>query len=131
MTSTNLKKVIKYVFFATITSIINVAVYLITYKYLHAGIIISNVLAYTISISVSFIINKKVVFKNDSDKVLVQIALYLVVKAVSFSLDSAVLYLLKDILNWNNVLSKIVANASTTISNYTLNNIWVFKKDNK
>ena len=123
-------KIINYIFFACIITLINVLSYILFYNYIYDNALVSNIVAYTISISISFIINKKYVFKNDNKKYLKQIIFFLIVKLISFGIDSAILLLLKDILKWNNLLSKIIANASTTISNYFLNNNWVFK-DNK
>lgn len=124
------KKFIAYVCFAILTSIINVSVYLLVYKYIYKNIIFSNILAYVVSISFSFFLNKKIVFKNNSKRILKQIILYLSVKFISFGIDSLVLVICKEILNINNFWSKIIANCSTTLSNYTLNNRTVFKDSN-
>lgn len=122
-------KFIKYVFFAIITSFINVGTYLLVYNLIIENIIISNIAAYTISITTSFIINKKVVFKNNNEKLLKQILFYLLVKLLSFTIDSFVLVITVEWIGISNFIAKLIANASTTISNYTLNNKIVFKKD--
>lgn len=116
-----------YVFFAIITTVVNVSVYMIVHDYIIDNIIISNVVAYTCSITLSFIINKNVVFKSKNGNVFVQLLLYLCVKFISFSVDSGVLFLLNKGLKIDNFIAKLVANASTTISNYVLNNKLVFK----
>lgn len=121
-------KFIKYVFFAIITSFLNVVVYLIFYNFIIENIIISNIIAYIVSITSSFIINKKVVFKNENQNILKQLVFYLLVKLISFSIDSLVLVVSIKYIGLSNFLSKLIANASTTISNYTLNNKIVFKK---
>ena len=102
----------------------------LVYKYIYKNIIFSNILAYVVSISFSFFLNKKIVFKNNSKRILKQIILYLSVKFISFGIDSLVLVICKEILNINNFWSKIIANCSTTLSNYTLNNRTVFKDSN-
>ena len=121
-------KFVKYVFFAIITSVLNVGTYMIFYNLIIDNIIISNVVAYTVSITTSFVINKKVVFKNNNKSIFRQIFSYLLVKVLSFTIDSFVLLVAVDYLGLNNFLSKLIANASTTISNYTLNNKVVFKQ---
>jgi putative flippase GtrA len=121
------KKFIKYVFFAIITSGLNVLTYFICYEFILNSVILSNIVAYVVSIVVSFSINKKIVFKDKNKTNLNQFICYLLVKLISFSLDSVVLLVAVDYLNINHFLSKLIANASTTISNYTLNNRIVFK----
>lgn len=123
-------KFIKYVFFAIITSLLNVGTYILFYNYVIDNIILSNVIAYTVSITLSFILNKKIVFKNNSGNLLKQITSYLSVKALSFVIDSLVLIITVRWLGLNNFISKLIANASTTISNYTLNQQVVFKDKN-
>lgn len=125
------EKPINYVIFATLTTVLNVLTYLLCYNFVVSNILISNIVAYTVSITASFFMNKKYVFKNDSNSYAKQMLFYLIVKLISFGLDSLVLYILKDILNWSNFWAKLISNASTTFSNYFLNNSWVFKNNNK
>lgn len=121
-------KFLKYVFFAIITSLLNVGTYLLFYNYIWANIIISNIIAYSISIVVSFILNKKIVFKENSKNIFKQITSYLGVKGISFIVDSIVLVICKNYIRLGNFVAKLIANISTTISNYTLNNKIVFKE---
>lgn len=120
-------KFITYCFFAIITTAINVITYLVFYKFVTNNIIISNIVAYAVSLTAQFIINKNLVFKAGNEKIIIQIIMFLFVKVVSFSIDSAVLILLHDYLKINNAISKLISNASTTISNYYLNEKLVFK----
>ena len=120
-------KFIKYVAFALITSLINISVYYLFYNYVLKSIIISNIIAYTISILVQFITNKKYVFKNNSNNYSKQVCLFLLVKLVAFGLDTMVLHLCTKIFKMGQLLAKIIANCSTTLSNYSLNNDMVFK----
>jgi len=121
------KKFIKYVLFAILTSVINVGAYYLCYHYIINSIIVSNIVAYSLSISVQFITNKKYVFNNDSKKHGKQLILFLLVKLISFTIDTGVLYFCNKVLHLGQLLSKIIANCSTTLSNYTLNNKMVFK----
>jgi len=116
-------KFANYVFFALITSGINVGAYILFYNCILGNIIISNIFAYTVSITASFIINKKIVFKNNNKNFIIQIVLYLMVKVIAFGVDSLVLIGLHKFFTIDNFLAKLIANTSTTISNYTLNKL--------
>ena len=124
-------KFFKYVFFAIVTSLLNVGTYLLFYNFILENILISNIVAYAVSITISFILNKKVVFKNDGGNIIKQIIFYLLVKLASFTIDSFVLVLCKEYIGLSNFIAKLIANMSTTISNYTLNQKMVFKENNK
>jgi len=118
---------ISYIVFAIITTIVNVGVYLLFYNYITNDILLCNIVAYFMSITLAFILNKNVVFGNKKGNIFLQMILFLGVKLISFSIDSVVLVVLHDYLKMNNFLAKIISNASTTLSNYLLNKKVVFK----
>lgn len=118
---------IKYTFFAVITSLLNIAVYYLIYNYVIGNILVSNVCAYSLSISSQFIINKVVVFCASKEKISKQFALFIITKIIAFLIDSIVLILCNNLLHIPNLISKIISNSSTTLSNYSLNKKVVFK----
>ena len=127
-----LKKIVnhsltQYIFFAILTSVINVLAYLISYKFIIQSIIICNIIAYTLSIILSFVFNKKIVFKNNDKNILRQMIGFLIVKFISFIIDSVVLILCNKVLLLNNFWSKIISNCSTTANNYFWQKNKVFK----
>lgn len=127
MTKLKRSKFIKYVVFAVLATVINVSIYLFVYNYIINNILISNLIAYIFSISFQFFTNRKHVFKVNDSFIILQVFLFVFVKFISFWIDSGVLYLFKDIFGFSNFISKLVSNASTTLSNYLLNNKWVFR----
>ena len=120
-----INKFFKYTFYAIITSIVNISLYLLTYN-ISGNIVFSNFIAYTFSIMLQFIINKKRVFKNNGNNVIKQLLLFLLVKLIAFFIDSAVLVICVKNLKLDNFISKLISNISTTLSNYTLNDKIVF-----
>ena len=122
-------KFIRYIFFALISSSINIAMYYITYTFIIESVVLSNIVAYTFSIIFQFITNKKLVYKNCSQKYIKEFLSFCMIKVLAFIIDTSVLYLLVDCVHINNILAKIISNCSTTISNYTLNQKIVFKDE--
>ncbi len=132
----NIKKIlrgkfVKYVLIASATTLVNVIVYLLCYKVLIKNIIVSNIFAYASSITLSFILNERIVYKCQTRKYKKQIPLFLASKALSFAIDSLVLVCLDKYFNISALLEKLIANASTTISNYFICDKIVFKNDKK
>lgn len=132
----NIKKIlrgkfVKYVLIASTTTLVNVIVYLLCYKVLIKNIIVSNIFAYASSITLSFILNERIVYKCQTRKYKKQIPLFLASKALSFAIDSLVLVCLDKYFNISALLEKLIANASTTISNYFICDKIVFKNDKK
>lgn len=122
------KNFILYVLSASIISIVNILIYLLLSKYLIKNIFFSNLIAYTFSITLSFIVNKKYIFKSKNKEVHKEASKFLLVKLLSFLIDTLVLYLCINVFSLSNTLSKIISNSSTAINNYFLNKYFVFKK---
>lgn len=122
------KKFIIYITCAMFTTIINISIYLLFHKYVTNNILYCNIIAYSVSITIAFVINKKIVYTNKNKNFLPQILLFLIVKLISFLIDSGVLVILHEYMKLNNFWSKIISNSSTTVSNYLLNDKLVFKK---
>ncbi len=132
----NIKKIlrgkfVKYVLIASATTLVNVIVYLLCYNVIIKNIIVSNIFAYVFSITLSFILNERIVYKCQTRKYKKQIPLFLASKALSFAIDSLVLVCLDKYFNISALLEKLIANASTTISNYFICDKIVFKNDKK
>ena len=122
-------KFIRYIFFALISSSINIVMYYITYTFIIESVVLSNIVSYTFSIIFQFITNKKLVYKNCSKKYIKEFLSFCMIKVLAFIIDTSVLYLLVDCVHMNNFLAKIISNCSTTISNYALNQKVVFKDE--
>lgn len=118
---------VKYVIVALFTSALNIGVYLGCYKYLISSILISNIAAYSVSIIVQFFLNRHTVFDGNHHHILIQIILFLAVKLIAFFIDSGVLFICLRWFKMNDFIAKLIANCSTTISNYSLNKKIVFK----
>lgn len=123
------KKFVKYVVVASVTTVINILVYLLSYHLICKNILFSNILAYACSISLSFVMNEKIVYKCNSRKYKKQIPLYMISKMVSFILDSLVLYGIDRFLNISSFMEKVIANASTGIFNYFVLDKIIFKNN--
>ena len=123
------KKFVKYVVVASVTTVINILVYLLSYHLICKNILFSNILAYACSISLSFVMNEKIVYKCNSRKYKKQIPLYMISKLISFILDSLVLYGIDRFLNIGSFMEKVIANASTGILNYFVLDKIIFKNN--
>lgn len=117
----------KYIIVALLTSALNIGVYLGCYKYVISNILISNIAAYSVSIFAQFFLNRHTVFEGNEHHIIIQIILFLLVKLIACFIDSGVLYLCLNYFKMNNFIAKLIANCSTTISNYSLNKKVVFK----
>lgn len=120
-------RAIRYVIFALITSALHIGVFSLCHLFIPT-LIICNIIAYVFSFLFSFFINKKLIFKNESNLFGNQLFKYLIVKGSSFVIDTIILLILTHWLTIPTILAKLIANTSTTLNNYFLNKKFVFKR---
>lgn len=126
------KEVLLYLIFGVITTIINIATFYICNEVLHIEYKISNLLAWVVSVLFAFIANKLWVFesKNTNIKTFIkEISSFVMARVFSLLVDMGIMILCIDILNFNTLFVKILANIVVIIINYILSKFIIFKKE--
>lgn len=121
------KELFWYVVFGTLTTIVNVVVYF-ALEYIGVNYIISNIIAWFLSVLFAYVTNRIWVFESKSPNILKEMVLFFSGRIFSGVLDTALLYLFVDILTLGNTFSKIAVEIIITILNYLLSKLIVFKE---
>lgn len=121
------KELFWYVVFGTLTTIVNVVVYF-ALEYIGVNYIISNIIAWFLSVLFAYVTNRIWVFESKSPDILKEMVLFFSGRIFSGVLDTALLYLFVDILTLGNTFSKIAVEIIITILNYLLSKLIVFKE---
>ena len=101
-------EVLSYLFFGGCTTLVNLLVFWLL-RLLKIGVYASNGIAWVVSVLFAFITNKLFVFESKG-KILKQGVSFFVFRLISLVFDMGIMYLLIDVLNWNDLLSKIITN---------------------
>ena len=128
-----IKKIInlfRYGFWGCVTTAINLLIFFIFLR-LHMNYILGNVISYGIAIVISYIFNKKFVFetseKNTHNDETIQIIKYFVVRILSISIDSGLLWVFVEIAHVKVYMSKIIVIVLVILLTYLVNKCFVFK----
>ena len=116
-----------YVVFGTLTTIVNIVVYF-TLEYIGVNYIISNIIAWFLSVLFAYVTNRIWVFESKSPNIMKEMVLFFSGRIFTGVLDTALLYLFVDILTLGNTFSKIAVEIIITILNYLLSKLIVFKE---
>lgn len=119
---------IKYCIFGSLISILEIILYYVLAKYLHIYPLLSNAIAFLVSVSLSFYANSKYVFKTmfiSKKNKIKSFCLFLSSRVIGLFVDSSILYLLLYI-NCSNLIAKTISCISTTIINYFMGK-YIFK----
>lgn len=116
-----------YFIFGVLTTVVNFVVYLLFARFLNVNYLISNVLAWFFSVLFAYVTNRIWVFESKSSNILKEMSLFFGGRIFSGVVDTALMYLLIDILAVGDVISKIIIQVIVVILNYVISKIIVFK----
>ena len=125
------KFIILYGIFGVLTTVINIGVYGVLYSGLGVSNVISNVIAWVISVLFAFITNKLWVFESKSFnfKLFVkELGNFTVCRVATGVLDLGIMFVGVDLLNGPAIILKVASNIIVIILNYVMSKIFVFKK---
>ena len=127
----NYKGIILYIFFGGITTFINIASYYLFYNVLGVSNVISNIIAWFLSVIFAFVTNKIWVFNSkswDAKIAIKELVSFISVRLLTGVFDTAVMYIGVDVLKFNSLIMKIFSNLIVLISNYIGSKLFIFKK---
>ena len=122
-----IRELISYIFFGALTTVTNITSFFICVNILGFNYIISNILAWFISVLFAFISNKLFVFSSKNNY-LKEILLFYLSRILSLVIESVVLFVLINGLNTDVLISKIITNILVIIINYFISKFIIFKK---
>ncbi len=128
------KELIMYGIMGVLSTIVNIASFTIFEKVFGIPALISNVIAWIITVIFAYITNKLYVFESKSfkrDVLIKEILSFTSARIFSLLLEEAILYVLIDLMNVNSIITKIFSNIVVIIVNYILSKLVIFKKDKK
>ena len=126
------KAVVSYLFFGACATFINIGTYIICFDGLHISNMISNVIAWVTAVIFAFFTNKLWVFESKSfdGKVFFrEMFSFFGCRLLTLVVDLAIMYVGVDVMHWNEILFKIIANIVVIILNYVASKLIIFKKN--
>lgn len=123
--------IISYLFFGVLTTLVNYLVYLPCYNWLGLPASVSNVIAWVAAVAFAYLTNKPFVFRSHDWSLATvgpELAKFVTCRIGSGLLETAVIFLTVDIMNWNGNVMKLILSVVVVILNYVGSKLLVFKK---
>ena len=116
--------------FGALTTVVNIVTYLTACTGLGIPNLISNAIAWVVSVLFAYVVNKLFVFqsKTGSWSRCREFALFIAARLFSLAADELFMFLLVDVLASNKTVAKIAANVVVMIMNYFFSKWFIFKK---
>ena len=124
----------EFILYSLVSIFCSSILYLLFYivdKITKGNYILANFISYLLSFSLLFVLNQKLFKSRPLTKKgrFNQLMTFVVIRVVGFPIDSAVLSLLINYSNMNNLVAKIIVSLIMFIYNYITNKLFVFKKN--
>ena len=123
--------IISYLFFGGLTTVVNYLVYLPCYNWLHLSATVSNVIAWAVAVIFAYLTNKPFVFKSydwSMKTVMPEFGKFLGCRVGSGVMETAIIFLTVDCLQWNGNVMKLIVSVLVIILNYMASKLLVFTK---
>ena len=121
------KELIAYIIFGVLTTAVNIITYFLFVDVFAVNYIISNIIAWFVSVLFAYITNRIWVFESKDDNIIKEIVLFYGGRVFSGAVDTGLMYLFIDILSTGNAFAKIVVQVIVIVLNYVFSKFIVFK----
>ena len=124
------KFIILYGIFGVLTTIINIVTYALCYDMFNISNVVSNIIAWILSVLFAFITNKIWVFESKSFdfKIFIkELWNFIVCRLATGALDLGIMYVGVDLLKGPALILKVASNIIVIILNYVMSKLFVFK----
>lgn len=126
------KEIINYIIFGGLTTITNFVVYFICTKLFSIDEVISNGIAWFLSVLFAYVTNKIFVFeskKSGFKEIIVEMSSFFLARVLSgICCDVGTFALMVKVFAINDVVAKIVTQIMVIVMNYVLSKLVIFKK---
>jgi len=123
--------ILVYLVFGVLTTAVNYLVYLPCYNLLHLSAAVSNVIAWAGAVAFAYLTNKPFVFRShdwSAKTVIPELTRFVGSRIASGGLETAIIFLTVDCMNWNGNIMKLVTSVLVVIINYIASKLLVFRK---
>lgn len=123
--------VLSYLFFGVLTTVVNYLIYLPVYNFCGLSAALSNMIAWVGAVIFAFLTNKPFVFHShdwSAKTVVPELTKFVSCRIASGVLETVILFLAVDCMNWNGNIWKLVTQVLVIIINYVGSKLLVFKK---
>lgn len=120
------KELLMYIIFGVLTTLVNFVVYYISAQLLGINYLISNIIAWFLSVLFAYVTNRQWVFESKSPDILNECILFFSGRIFSGAVDTGLMWLFIDILTISDMASKIIIQVIVVILNYVFSKWIVF-----
>ena len=124
------KEIILYVIFGVLTTIVNLIAYYLFSNIINTNYLISNAIAWIISVVFAYITNKFFVFNSyyiNKDVIIEEFIKFMNCRLISGLSEVVLLFLFVDLLLMNDIVAKLIIGVLVALINFIFSKVFIFK----
>ena len=124
------KEIILYVIFGVLTTIVNLIAYYLFSNIININYLISNAIAWIISVVFAYITNKFFVFNSyyiNKDVIKEEFIKFMNCRLISGLSEVVLLFLFVDLLLMNDIVAKLIIGVLVALINFIFSKVFIFK----
>ncbi len=124
-------EVMRYLIFGVLTTVLNIIIYAICFYVINIENLVSNIIAWVLSVIFAYTTNRKYVFNskaNKSKEVIREVISFFTSRLLTLGIDELIMFISVDKLMINGLVMKIISNIIVIILNFIFSKLIVFKK---
>ena len=124
------KEIILYVIFGILTTIINLTAYYLFSNIININYLISNAIAWIISVVFAYITNKFFVFNSsyiNKDVIIEEFIKFMNCRLISGLSEVVLLFLFVDLFLMNDIVAKLIIGVLVALINFIFSKVFIFK----
>ena len=124
------KETISYTLFGVLTTIVNLIAYYLFSNIININYLISNAIAWIISVVFAYITNKFFVFNSsyiNKDVIIEEFIKFMNCRLISGLSEVVLLFLFVDLLLMNDIVAKLIIGVLVALINFIFSKVFIFK----
>lgn len=124
------KETISYTIFGVLTTIVNLIAYYLFSNIININYLISNAIAWIISVVFAYITNKFFVFNSsyiNKDVIIEEFIKFMNCRLISGLSEVVLLFLFVDLLLMNDIVAKLIIGVLVALINFIFSKVFIFK----
>ena len=124
------KEIILYVIFGVLTTIVNLIAYYLFSNIININYLISNAIAWIISVVFAYITNKFIVLNSsyiNKDVIIEEFIKFMNCRLISGLSEVVLLFLFVDLLLMNDIVAKLIIGVLVALINFIFSKVFIFK----
>ncbi len=123
------EEIINYLIVGGMTTLVSIVIYALCTKAFHINYMIANVISWIISVLFAYVTNRIFVFKSKSDNIFLEVYQFFKYRVISLGIELLLMYVFVELINIDDMISKIIVQVIVIVLNYVFSKLFVFKKE--